>query len=346
MLINKNKMSKKLNKIVNSWFENVFGFSEESNYKKTRKKVLKNYVNNRINNISCGMFFINTIKDYNHLQNKARGKVTFNNIVCNITKIILDPANENATFQIASQFNCLEMINPNVTPADGIVIYENDHTQGPIATLCAPAALAYRNYIIDSNKQQLNTLEKVELCLPKPLWKMKNGYLLFENEKNLITLNNLLSNPSNEEIFRENIGVGNHKDVGICNIYSEDPKETHKINQVFCSGLPINYNSIKDLKLWTPFSIILLYSIYELTLLETCKNNERFKISKPCYLTMVGGGVFGMSHKLIKNAIVQACQSIANRGLSLDVALVHYPNINNLYLDIPKNFKGTRSSLV
>jgi hypothetical protein len=48
--------------------------------------------------------------------------------------------------QVASQFNCLEMVAPTVTPEDGITGYSSDRTQGPACSLAAAAATAYRNY--------------------------------------------------------------------------------------------------------------------------------------------------------------------------------------------------------
>jgi hypothetical protein len=37
---------------------------------------------------------------------------------------------EGALFQVASQFNALEMTGPSVTPEDGVTPYQGDHTQG------------------------------------------------------------------------------------------------------------------------------------------------------------------------------------------------------------------------
>jgi hypothetical protein len=41
------------------------------------------------------------------------------------------PENAGALFQVASQFNLLEMIGPEVTPENGVTIYQHDHTQSP-----------------------------------------------------------------------------------------------------------------------------------------------------------------------------------------------------------------------
>src|SRR5258706_7748746 len=40
------------------------------------------------------------------------------------------PENAGALFQVASQFNLLEMTGPEVTPENGVTIYQYDHTQG------------------------------------------------------------------------------------------------------------------------------------------------------------------------------------------------------------------------
>jgi hypothetical protein len=51
--------------------------------------------------------------------------------------------NIRALFQVASQFNLLEMVSPTVTPEQGVTCYQNDHTQG---ARCLGAATIYRNY--------------------------------------------------------------------------------------------------------------------------------------------------------------------------------------------------------
>ena len=57
-----------------------------------------------------------------------------------------DPELEGALFQVASQFNLLEMAGPSVTPEDGVTRYSSDHTQGPACAIAAGAATIYRNY--------------------------------------------------------------------------------------------------------------------------------------------------------------------------------------------------------
>jgi hypothetical protein len=56
------------------------------------------------------------------------------------------PEYAGALFQVASQFNALEMTGPDVTPEQGVTRYQYDHTQGPACVIAAGAATIYRNY--------------------------------------------------------------------------------------------------------------------------------------------------------------------------------------------------------
>eukprot|EP01045_Picozoa_sp_COSAG04_P042458 COSAG04_NODE_13423_length_606_cov_210.532544_1_plen_48_part_10 len=47
-------------------------------------------------------------------------------------------------FQVASQFNCLEMVSPGDQPEAGITRYALDHTQGPVCAMACPAGTVYR----------------------------------------------------------------------------------------------------------------------------------------------------------------------------------------------------------
>ena len=56
---------------------------------------------------------------------------TFKNISDNCVTLHLDKHNGGrSVFQVASQFNCLEMVGPDVTPEHGISKYFYDNTQG------------------------------------------------------------------------------------------------------------------------------------------------------------------------------------------------------------------------
>ena len=83
----------------------------------------------------------------------------------------------------ASQFNCLEMTGPAVTPARGIAIYFNDPTQGPKCALACPAGTVYRNYLcqegVGQGESQIDCLVDVAAVVNNTkhkYWKMMNGY--------------------------------------------------------------------------------------------------------------------------------------------------------------------------
>lgn len=64
---------------------------------------------------------------------------TFEDVHGDISLFIRNIALQGSLFQVASQFNVLEMVSPNVGPEAGITIYENDHTQGPACAIACPA---------------------------------------------------------------------------------------------------------------------------------------------------------------------------------------------------------------
>jgi hypothetical protein len=56
-----------------------------------------------------------------------------------------DPKNRDAVFQVASNFNCLELVSPH-DAVDGITKYVHDLTQGPFASISAAPGLILRHY--------------------------------------------------------------------------------------------------------------------------------------------------------------------------------------------------------
>ena len=101
--------------------------------------------------------------------------------------LILDPENAGAVFQVASQFNCLEMVGPGTTPESGITQYVHDKTQGPVCAMACPAATVFRNYFwaergqAGGSERQLDTargLGEVVGNAKKNYWRMQNGYMI------------------------------------------------------------------------------------------------------------------------------------------------------------------------
>lgn len=75
-------------------------------------------------------------------------RLTLREVVADVQSLHADPANAGASFQVASQFNMLEMIGPSVTPEKGIARYADDHTQGPACAIACAAGTIWRNYLL------------------------------------------------------------------------------------------------------------------------------------------------------------------------------------------------------
>ena len=75
------------------------------------------------------------------------------------------PENDGALFQVASQFNLLEMTAPSITPEHGVTRYQFDRTQGPACAIAAGAATIYRNYFAQTPERQLDALAAVGAAL-------------------------------------------------------------------------------------------------------------------------------------------------------------------------------------
>ena len=112
------------------------------------------------------------------------GSLRFGEIVADVRDVHADPANAGALFQVASQFNTLEMISPSVTPEMGISRYDTDRTQGPACAIACGAATIYRNYLVpidgeigQRTDRQLDCLADMAMTLGAEV-DMRNGYAL------------------------------------------------------------------------------------------------------------------------------------------------------------------------
>lgn len=322
-----------------SWFYKTFHFHELKSFEKT-KQAMKNLLScdNKINGIDVGTFITyanSIIWHYTHryTQKVKNATIYFENIVGSAIDIHRI-CNDGDTIQVASQLNCLEMIDPCKTREDGISIYEFDKTQGPACAMCAPAGLAFRNYLLERLPDTSIELKKYLNERSHNIagsWRVENGYFIIDKAEQLIEINNLLK--SSQMMRREargSIACGSHTGQGVC-IDGENLNK--RVNHVYCSGLPISYHNPQKInpQLWLGLSELFLEAIYENTILLACYNE-----SSTCYLTAVGGGAFGMRPEQIARAIRRACNNIANAGFSINVKMVHYnSNINIVYQSIP-----------
>lgn len=340
------------------WFNNAFNFIETdyATTQQTFKRMFLNENKSSLNGIKVGKFtvidnstLLTTLKSLSQ-HNQSRytyNVVSVENIVDDIVEIHKHKSSAKSTIQVASQLNCLEMVNYNVTPEEGITIYKNDRTQGPICAMSCPASLAYRNYLVfnglngqthDHQIDLSSKFMKYVLSFDDSIkYHVSNGYLLFDSENDLIKTNIVLATPEVRRHAKSLIMVGSHTDSGV---FVQFKLYEQTVNHVYCSGLPISYNygSIRNVDLWDGLAEIFLDAMYENTLIVSCMNNAMNNVDAPCYLTKIGGGVFSMKHSQIINAIQRACQTIADAGIQLDVKIVHYRYVDAGYDDISVSY--------
>lgn len=188
-------------------------------------------------------------------------------VVADVQDLHVDPTNGGALFQVASQFNLLEM----VSPEDGVGIYEKDSTQGPACAIAAGAGTIYRNYFAEMNGQvaqsaerQINCLEGIGRALgnhKEELWQMRNGYAL-ATHSGLKTISGRLNSMDRNELeaLRGKLRIGLQLDTEVTLRGAG-----HLISQVYCSALPVSYSS-QTAAMWEPFARFVLAGAYEATL--------------------------------------------------------------------------------
>jgi hypothetical protein len=240
----------------------------------------------------------------------------------------MEPNNANGMFQVASQFNLLEMMAPDVTPEFGVGIYERDPTQGPVCATAAGAGTIFRNYFSVVNGQtgqskdnQIDCLADVGLLLGnrgQRLWKMVNGYALPSDHGLREVCRKLGAMDEFErDQLRQSLRIGLQWDTQVTL-----GDATHTLSQALCSALPVAYTE-HSMELWAPFARLVLEASYEATICAGILNAHRTGNSK-LHLTLVGGGAFGNHQDWIVDAIRRAIRLHPRAGLDISIVSRHH----------------------
>jgi hypothetical protein len=135
-----------------NWFERLTGF-EECGYDETRRKLevdgprLRSLINGRSYQIGAlELVSLHSLRERVLGYEPIPGRLKVRVMTGDVGRLHKSPDLSGALFQVASQFNLLEMISPDVTPERGVTRYENDRTKGPACAIAAGAATIYRNY--------------------------------------------------------------------------------------------------------------------------------------------------------------------------------------------------------
>lgn len=327
-----------------TWFERLVGFREESpDQVRGNLTLAGSELTSRVNGrvMKCGTLEIPTLAELRRRAadvNGLDGRLTFRQIVADVGSLHRDPDNAGAMFQVASQFNLLEMTGPNVSPEKGVGIYEHDPTQGPACAIAAGAGTIYRNYFVPVGDQigqtasrQIDCLQDIGSLLGNDdgrLWTMRNGYAVATSENGLKEIGDSIRSAGEAELdsIRTKLRIGLQTGVEVTSA-----GHGHTVSQAFCSAIPLGYYSDFPAELWEPFARLILEATYEATICASVINAAATG-NRTVFLTLVGGGVFGNDIAWITEAIDRAVTKYANNGL--DVALVSYsspkPEIANL----------------
>ena len=148
------------------WFETLTGF-RETNYDDTRAKLkvegsrLQSLVNGKSYGIGeLELVPLQTLRERVKSAGGLPGRLKVSVVTGDVRQMHRSPENAGALFQVASQFNLLEMVSPTVTPEHGVTRYQHDRTQGPACAIAAGAATIYRNYFAPVGGSHGQTTER------------------------------------------------------------------------------------------------------------------------------------------------------------------------------------------
>jgi hypothetical protein len=325
-----------------TWFERLTGFSEESpqgvraNITVDRKG-LKSRVNGKV--FVCGELetpSLTELRERVHSSGHPAGRTSVREVVANVQHLHTDESNAGSLFQVASQFNLLEMVSPSVTPERGVGIYENDPTQGPACAIAAGAGTIYRNYFAEVNGHvgqsagnQIDCLADIGIALGNSqnrLWEMTNGYAL-PSRDGLVEISNRLRASSESELdaLRQLLRIGIQWNTQVT---LNDCR--HTVSQAYCSALPVAYSS-QPSNLWGDFARLILEASYEATICAAILNSQSTGNNR-VFLTLLGGGAFGNEVDWIIRGIQRALKLYSHA--ELDVAIVSYGSSKQYIQDL------------
>ncbi len=326
------------------WFERLTGYTETTGllgYEQTRQRLqvdgqtLSSQVNGR--RYGIGRLELGSLADLRQRASTGAtvaGPRQLRVVQGDVRALHAKPEYRGALFQVASQFNLLEMVGPEVTPEHGVTRYTGDPTQGPACAIAAGAATLYRNYFApvgdaagQTRHRQLDAFADfgaaVAQGLGRPadgLWKMRNGHAMFtRNGVDLMSSHVEALDEAARDAIRERLQIGLHWDVEVTDA-ADTPGP--QVTQAFCSALPVSYcnreSGTRGAK-WAPLAQLVLEAAYEATLWAAVLNAQR-GASNTVLLTSLGGGAFGNDEGWIRAAMQHALQVVSGQGL--DVVLV------------------------
>ena len=221
-----------------SWFQTLFGFKEEADGTEGRMaKIrtqfaynpetgqLKSVANDAV--FAAGKFNMHSVRELRvealrQLKDKCAAEPDFlawergmRVAYGDVADLMAKPEFYGAMFQVASQANFLEFIDPSFSTADGIENYCEDRTQGPACSIAAAPGTIVRNYFWD-----LETPEPERHGLVETLKEIgsedlvvRAGFLLPKRAKVLSKINATLA--GRKDALKDTVRVGVQSNVQV-----------------------------------------------------------------------------------------------------------------------------------
>jgi len=317
-----------------NWFERLVGFREGDDDSVRASLVLEGTRLHSLANgrsFECGRLEVPSLADLRqrHVPER-RGRSQLVEEVGEAAELHARRDNAGALFQVASQFNLLEMVGPDVTPEHGISCYEHDPTQGPACAIAAGAGTFMRRYFVECDggvgqtaSRQLNCLADLGHALGnsrQDLWVIRNGYAL-PRPGGLTKVAERIAalDDAGRDQLRSLLRIGVQWDTQVT---SDGAR--HLVSQAFCSALSVAY-AREPVTAWEPFARLVLEASYEAAL-HAAALNARATGNSTVFLTLVGGGAFGNPQAWILDALERALVIHADSGLRVVMVSRHSRN--------------------
>jgi hypothetical protein len=309
------------------WFRQLTGFDESpeavARLLRMEGETLRSLANGR--SFHAGRLetpSLQELRERSRMLKLPKAPLRFGAIAADVRELHRDPAGAGALFQVASQFNLLEMVSPDVPPEAGIDRYDRDPTQGPACAVACGAGTIYRRYFVplggprpgQSAERQIDTLADLGRALGNDgerLWQMRNGYALATAE-GLERISRRLesSNEGARDALRQLLRIGIQWETEVTL-----EGAGHRVSQAYCSALPVVYSPHPP-RLWEPFARLVLEAAYEATL-HAALLNLHTRGDPRVYLTLLGGGAFGNDPRWILEGMERALERFADTPLEV-----------------------------
>lgn len=346
-----------------SWFETLFGFDESienvSKYMECEQKEEGATLFSKKNQkkFSAGKFSVCSVSSFQHLEPRNGGHLhIIHGNGMKSTKIHLvdvmcaqnHPDFNGATFQVASNFNCLEFLGSKQTAAKGVTSYVINHAQGPVCAVSSGPAVTYRNYFVQHTDGTIGQLRKeIELLNKTPL-KIEHGYVKI-NANECDKLKNLSFDWSNLDSYQ----IGVHQNCQITMNRSKkgviiNPDSNQIVHQIFCAAFSFPRSVIVNEFTYEIDSNI-LKAEYRATILAAWNNSVLYPGkagSNKCVLTLLGGGVFHNPMNIICDAINECKDVIELSGLDVYVVCFDNNAFKNVYPMLKNTIETTGGKVI